>query len=58
MTLKEANTILDMARDGAAIPSEVITWALTVTGDALQRNWSAHHQVGEFCDALRKVGLL
>lgn len=58
MTLQEANQLLDLAKAGLPVPAEVVTWALTVTGDALQRNWAAHQQVGEFCDCLRKVGLL
>lgn len=58
MTLQEANQLLDMARAGLYVPTEVVTWALTVTGDALQKNWSAVHDVGEFVNELRKAGVL
>lgn len=58
MTLQEANKLLDMARQGVQIPCEVVTWALTVTGDALQSNWAAHQEVADFVQALRKEGLL
>ncbi len=58
MTLQEAQTLLDMAKQGLAIPQEVVTWALTVTGDAVQRNWSAHQDITDFVQALRQEGLL
>lgn len=58
MTLEQATKLLDMAKQGLAIPQEVITWALTVTGDATQRNWSDHQEVADFVQALRKEGLL
>jgi hypothetical protein len=58
MTLQEANALLDMAKAGLSIPAEVITWALTVTGDALQSNWAAHQDIGDFVHALRREGLL
>jgi hypothetical protein len=58
MTLQEAQTLLDMAKQGVAIPTEVVIWALTVTGDALQSNWAAHQEVADFVEALRREGLL
>lgn len=58
MTLQEANTLLDMARQGIAIPQEVVAWALTITGDKLQSNWAAHQDIADFVQALRKAGLL
>ena len=58
MTLQEASTLLDMARQGMAIPQEVITWALTVTGDAAQTNWAARQDIADFVQALRQEGLL
>jgi hypothetical protein len=58
MTKQEAQTLLDMAQQGLAIPAEVVTWALTVTGDAEQRRWSDHQEVMDFVQALRNEGLL
>lgn len=58
MTLQEAHTLLDMARQGMAIPQEVVAWALTITGDTLQSNWRAHQDIADFVQALRKAGLL
>lgn len=58
MTLQEAQTLLDMARQGMQIHCEVITWALTVTGDALQNNWTARLEIEDFVQALRQDGLL
>lgn len=58
MTLQEAQTLLDMARQGMQIHCEVITWALTVTGDAVQSNWAARQDVLDFVQALRQEGLL
>lgn len=58
MTVQEATALLEMAKQGMAIPQEVITWALTVTGDAVQRNWAAHHDIADFVQALRMEGLL
>lgn len=58
MTLQDAQTLLDMARQGLAIPQEVITWALTVTGDATQNNWAARQEIADFVQALRQDGLL
>ncbi len=58
MTRQEANTLLDMATQGVQLHCEVVTWALTVTGDAEQRNWAAHQDISEFVQALRQEGLL
>lgn len=58
MTVEEARTLLDMAQQGLAIPAEVVTWALTVTGDAVQRRWSDKQEVDDFVHALRREGLL
>jgi hypothetical protein len=58
MTQQEAKTLLDMAQQGLAIPAEVVTWALTVTGDAEQRRWGDHQPVMDFVQALRNEGLL
>jgi hypothetical protein len=58
MTQQEAQTLLDMAQQGMAIPQEVVTWALTVTGDAEQRRWGDHREVMDFVQALRNEGLL
>jgi hypothetical protein len=58
MTKQEAQTLLDMAQQGLAIPAEVVTWALTVTGDTEQRRWSDRQDVMDFVQALRNEGLL
>ncbi len=58
MTVEEARQLLDMAKQGLAIPAEVITWALTVTGDAVQSRWSDRREVEDFVQALRREGLL
>lgn len=58
MTPGDAQTLLDMARQGVQIPEEVITWALTVTGDAVQSNWAARQDVLDFVQSLRQEGLL
>ena len=58
MTLQEACTLLDMARQGLPLPCEVVAWALTVTGDAKQSNWAAHQEIADFVQALRNGGLL
>ena len=58
MNPKEANTLLDMARAGLAVPTEVISWALTVTGDLLQSNWAAKEEIEVFVEAMRREGLL
>lgn len=58
MTPQEANTLLDMARSGLSIPADVISWALTVTGDLLQSNWAAKLDIEIFVDAMRREGLL
>ena len=58
MTLQEAQQLLDMAKAGAPVPTEVVTWALTVTGDAMQRNWATWQDIGEFVTALRKAGAI
>jgi hypothetical protein len=58
MTQKEAQTLLDMAQQGLAIPAEVVAWALTVTGDTQQRRWADHQEVMDFVQALRNEGLL
>jgi len=58
MTRQDATLLLDMAKQGVPLPCEVVTWALTVTGDAEQRNWRAGSEVDEFVHALRQGGLL
>jgi len=58
MTLQDAFTLLDMARQGVQIPCEVVTWALTVTGDVAQLNWASHQEIADFVQALRNGGLL
>ena len=58
MTRQEANTLLDMATQGVPLHCEVVTWALTVTGDAEQRNWAARSELLDFVQALRQDGLL
>lgn len=58
MTVEEARQLLDMSKQGLAIPEEVTTWALTVTGDAEQRRWSDKREVEDFVHALRREGLL
>lgn len=50
--------LLDMAKQGLPVPAEVVAWALTVTGDQVQRNWRAHQEVADFVQALRNGGLL
>lgn len=58
MTLQDAFTLLDMARQGVPLHCEVVTWALTVTGDAQQWNWAAHQEIADFVQSLRNGGLL
>jgi hypothetical protein len=58
MTQQEAQTLLDMAQQGLAIPQEVVAWALTVTGDTQQRRWADRQDVMDFVQALRNEGLL
>ena len=58
MTHLEAMQLLDMAKQGLPVPAEVVAWALTVTGDAVQNNWAAHQEVADFVQALRNGGLL
>jgi len=40
------------------VPTEVISWALTVTGDLLQSNWAAKDDIEVFVEAMRREGLL
>lgn len=58
MTRAEANQLLDMARAGLRLPEEVITWALSVTGDAPDADLSERQEVLDFVQALRLEGLL
>jgi hypothetical protein len=57
MTNKEANRLLDMARNGRDIPEEVITEALEWTDDIEAFNPYCD-AVEAYVDKMRKSGLL
>jgi hypothetical protein len=58
MTLQQANQLLDMSKDGAPIPSDVLTEALYMTGDgALWRDMPCP-EIEAFLDDMKQAGLL
>lgn len=56
MTRQEATRVLDMAREGQRVPSEVIRLALAVTDQQPLPDQVERYE--EFVEALRKAGLL
>ena len=56
MTQQEAIKVLDMAREGQHLPTEVIQLALSVTDQQPQPNQAERYE--QFLEALRKAGLL
>lgn len=58
MTLQQANQLLDMSKDGAPIPNEVLAEALYMTGDgALWRDMPCP-EIESFLDDMKQAGLL
>lgn len=58
MTLREANQLLDMAKDGQPIPDDVLAEALAMTGDGAGWRELPCPQIEEFVEAMRKAGAL
>lgn len=58
MTHDEATKLLDMVREGQAIPADVINEALFLTGDAAAWLDIPAPEVEAFVDALRRAGFL
>ena len=56
MTQQEAIRVLDLAREGQALPTEIIQLALSVTDQQPRPDNAARYE--QFLDALRKAGLL
>jgi hypothetical protein len=56
MTQQEAIKVLDMAREGQHLPTEVIQLALSVTDQQPRPDQAERYE--QFLEALRKAGLL
>lgn len=56
MTQQEAIRVLDLAREGQHLPTEVIELALSVTDQQPRPDQAERYE--QFVDALRKAGLL
>lgn len=56
MTQQEAIKVLDMAREGQHLPTEVIQLALSVTDQQPRPDQAERYE--QFLDTLRKAGLL
>jgi hypothetical protein len=58
MTHQEANRLLDMAKDGQAIPDDVLNEALFMTGDGACWRDLPCQDVEDFLQDLRNAGML
>lgn len=58
MNMEEAKQILDMARNGLALPEEVISQALYMTGDHPDALPLPESEMADFLDCLRREGWL
>lgn len=56
MTMQEATRVLDLAREGQYLPTEVIQLALSVTDQQPAPDQAERYE--QFLEALRKSGLL
>jgi hypothetical protein len=56
VTQQEAIRVLDLAREGQHLPTEVIELALSVTDQQPRPDQAERYE--QFVDALRKAGLL
>jgi hypothetical protein len=58
MTYQQANQLLDMSKDGAPIPSEVLAEALFMTGDGACWRDMPCPEIEAFLEAMKQAGLL
>lgn len=58
MTIEEANKLLNMVKDGAPIPGEVLNEALFMTGERDSSHAKPDQEIEDFVAAMRQCGLL
>lgn len=58
MTIEEANKLLNMSKDGVAIPAEVLNEALFMAGERNSSHDEPDQDIEDFVAAMRQCGLL
>jgi len=58
MTIEEAGKLLNMVKDGAPIPGDVLNEALFMCGERNSSHDKPDPEIDEFVDAMRQSGLL
>ncbi len=58
MTIEEANKLLNMSKDGAPIPSDVLNEALFMCGERDSSHDKPDQEIEDFVAAMRQCGLL
>jgi len=58
MTIEEANKLLNMVKDGLAIPQQIIDEALFMTGERDSSHDNPDPDIEDFVAAMRQSGLI